>query len=117
MLDIESLIKEAVYSYAKKAIVEAILAKLPAFLVTPLSPVIGFFVGWILDIVYEHVYRAISFAITDIEIGLQKEAYDKAVAQLQEVLAKSAATDKEIQDAKEQFKKSFHDLIKFPPVQ
>lgn len=111
---IEGLLKQAIYDYAKKAIIQAIISKVPFLGASFFNPILGFFVGKILNIVYEHVYRAVSFAIVDIQIGMQKKAYEDAVVKLQETLAAEHATDKEIEDAKQKFKDSFRDLIKFP---
>lgn len=111
---IEKLLKQAIYDYAKKQIIDAIVSRVPFLGASFFNPILGFFIGKILDIVYEHVYRAISFALTDIEVGMQKRAYEEAVVKLQEVLAKENATEQEIEDAKKKFKDSFRDLIKFP---
>lgn len=111
---VEGLIKKAIYDYAKSAIMKALVTKLPFLGWAWLNPIVGFFLGKLMDIVYEHVYRAVSFAIIDIKVNAQKEAYDQAVVQLQEVLAKEQATEKEIEDAKKEFKEKFRDLIKFP---
>jgi hypothetical protein len=92
---------------------KALITKLPFLGWAWLNPIVGFFLGKLMDIIYEHVYRAVSFTIIDIQVNAQKEAYDQAVTQLKEVLSKQA-TDKEIEDAKEEFKKNFHDLIKLP---
>lgn len=111
---IESLLKQAIFDYAKKAIINAIVAKLPFLGASFFSPIVGWVVGWILNLVYEHVYRAISFALVDMQVAAQKAAYDEATVRLQEALMKEQATDKEIEDAKQKFKDSFRDLIKFP---
>lgn len=109
-------VKEAVYEYAKKEIIKAIVTKLPFLGGAFFNPIVAFFVGKILDIVFAHVWRAISFALTDLEVRLQKEAYDKATQKLKEAIDKSGVTEDEINKAKEEFKKAFRDLVHFPIV-
>lgn len=114
----QNLVKTAIYDYAKKAIIQAIISKLPwlfaGFLGNFMTPIVGFFVGKILDMVYEHVWRAISFAITDLQMDIQKKAYDAATEQLRGILEKENASKEDIERAKQEFKDKFHDIVKFP---
>ena len=108
------IVKDAVYKNAKKLIIEAIVTKLPFLAGEFCNPILGFFVGRILDIVYAQLWRTISFALVDYEVKAQKDAYDASVVQIKAVLDKQGVTGAEVEKAKKEFEDRLHTIIRFP---
>lgn len=107
----------------KKLIIDVILKAVMAKLVTAipflgmpfLGPLVGFFVGKLLNMVGDELALMVEFKVIDIKVGKEVKGYEEAVLELKTELDKPIKDEVKINEAKDRFKEKLRDLIDMRP--
>lgn len=109
----EELIKKLIFEVIVKAAIDRAVAALPLLGLPVLNPLFTWAVMKIATLIYTELARHVSFALIDLKTKQEREAYEEAVIELKRVQLEVAPEPGELDRAKQKFKDTLRDLIRF----
>lgn len=100
------IIKSLVWDVVLRAAIESLLVAVPFLNLPVVRQLVTYFLTKFGDFVYSQLDRYVAFTVIDLQTEHQRQEYEAAVKRL------AASTPEQLDLAKEQFKKTLHELIK-----
>lgn len=111
----EKVIRSLIFDVVLGAALKSISAAIPFLNLPVINQIFVFIVTKVAGVLYDEMSRYVKFTLIDIRTNAEKEAYEKAVAELKVVHDAPQKTPEEIARAKEKFKSTLRDLIRIKP--
>lgn len=108
-------IKSLILDVVLKAAIRQIIAAVPFLSWPVINPLVTYLITKVATVLYDHMALYISFQLIDFKTDQEQKAYTKAVEELKAAHAAPNATEKQLNDAKEKFRRNLGDLIRFKP--
>lgn len=109
---LDKVVKNLVLEVAVKAAIKRLFIAIPWLGIPVVSQIVSYFAMKLAEFLYDEMALAISFAIIDIKVDLQADAYKAASQELKNAV--DSQDEVKINEAKQKFKNSLRDLIQFP---
>lgn len=108
----DAVIKSLIFDVVVRVVIQTSMAALPILGWPVIAPLFGWVVIKIATLIYDELSKHVQFLLIDIQTEQQKQAYDKATTELKTAIDSGTNVD----EAKEKFKNSLRDLIRFGVV-
>lgn len=114
---INGIVRNILFDVILKVVISRAVAAVPFLGFPVIGPLFGMFAGWLAGMLYEEMAKQVTFAMIDLQVGNQKEEYEKAVEELKVVMdkPKEEQNAEELEKAKEALRKRLADLVVLKP--
>jgi MFS superfamily sulfate permease-like transporter len=110
-LDTTEDVSRSIFSIAVEMAIDYILAEVPALAIPVIKSIFVFIVHKLTDILYEQLRTLVAFSIISVQVEKERKKYEAAVTELKQAQASGDPLTHE--QAKQKFKDSLRDLVRF----
>jgi len=109
--EVQAALKKLVFEVIVNLALKQLFLALPFLAIPGLSQIVTFLLSKVAWLIYDQLEQSAEFVLIDFKTNKEKEQYQKAVDELKKALEGQNA--EQTDQAKAEFKKRLHDLIKF----